>query len=446
VVRTLFAKILLWSVSVQVLTVGTILALVTFYLPESQAAVDNAFTLYADTAVALYEHFGPEALDKFLAHSGENTLLQLRLSTTKPGMDCAPRPQLDAQGGHRPAFDGSSSTSILARGTNDSYCLSIHAKNGGLPESAESRRSRLQITILLELFSCAGLSYFIARYLSRPISELRQAATRLAKGDLSVRVGQKFARRHDEAADLVREFDQMAERVAALIEAQRRLIGDVSHEIKSPLARLNMALGLARRDADAYAPKQFERMQREIDSISQLIRELLTLASLEAAGDKPLTDSIDLHEVIVEVLADIAFESPNRVEDLVFIAPDREVFIVGNKALLSRAIENVLRNAVFYTAPGAAIEIGYEALDNGGVRLSILDQGPGVPEQALSRLFDPFYRVDDARTRQTGGTGIGLAICQRAIELHQGTITAANRFPHGLAVVIELPQSQGNSD
>jgi len=428
--RTLFGKILLWSVSVQLVTVGTILALVTYYLPESQAAVDNAFSLYADTAVVLFERFGPEALDKFLAHSGDSTLLQLKLSATNAASDCGPRSK--------------NSTSIVARGQSGSYCLTVRAKNGGLPESPESRRSRLQLTILLELFSCAGLSYVIARYLSRPISDLRQAATRLAKGDLTARVGAKFSGRHDEAADLVREFDQMADRVAALIEAQNRLIGDVSHEIKSPLARLNMALGLARRDAEEHAPKQFERMQREIDNISQLVRELLILASLDAGAVKALSEPVNLVEVITDILANIAYESPDRAADLIFAKPERAVIVLGDRALLSRAIENVLRNAVFYTAAGAAIEVTCQAAADGRVRVTLRDQGPGVPEQALARLFDPFYRVDDARTRQTGGTGIGLAICRRAVELHHGSVRARNLDPHGLEVVMDLPQATEN--
>jgi two-component system sensor histidine kinase CpxA len=427
VLRTLFAKILVWSVAVQLVTVAVNLALVTYYLPESQHAVNNAFKLYADTAVTLYERFGPKALDQFLAESGANTLLQLRLSETDPETRCGP--------------GGDTTTSILARGRTGTYCLTVHATNGGLPESPESRRSRLQITVLLELINCAGLSYFIARYLSRPISELRRAARRLAVGDLGARVGARFSTRKDEAAELVRDFDQMADRVAGLIEAQRRLIGDVSHEIKSPLARLNVALGLARRDAEDHAPRQFARMQREIDAISQLVGELLTLASLDTAAPPP-DHLVDLGEVVRDVVADIAYESPARSADLSVAPPDRPVILRGDRTLLARAIGNVVRNAVFYTAPGAAIAIRWHPGETGRVRLTIRDQGPGVPEEALTHLFDPFYRVDDARTRRTGGSGIGLAICRRAVELHHGTVHARNVSPHGLEIVMDLPQSE----
>ncbi len=429
--RTLFAKILVWSVVVQLITVAVNLALVTYYLPESQHAVNNAFKLYADTAVTLYERFGPKALDQFLAQSGASTLLNLRLSTTDPGASCGPH--------------GDTTTSILARGRTGTYCLTVHAKNGGLPESPESRRSRLQITILLELINCAGLSYFIARYLSRPISELRLAARRLAVGDLGARVGARFSARKDEAAELVRDFDRMADRVSGLIETQRRLIGDVSHEIKSPLARLNVALGLARRDAEDHAPRQFARMQKEIDTISQLVGELLTLASLDTATAPP-DHRVDLGEVVGDVVADIAYEMPARARDLSVSATDHPVILRGDRTLLARAIGNVVRNAVFYTAPGAAIEIGFRPGAPVRVRLTIRDHGPGVPEKALGCLFDPFYRVDDARTRRTGGSGIGLAICRRAVELHGGTVHARNVTPHGLEIVIDLPQMSSERD
>lgn len=430
-VRTLFGKILLWSVVVQFLTVGTIFALATYYLPESQEAVDNAFQLYADTAVALYERFGAAAVDDFLARSGDNTLLFLKFSASTGGADCGPR--------------SDEVTSILAHGQGGSYCLTVQAKRGDLPATPDTRRWRLQIIVILELLSCPALSYAIARYLSRPISELRVAAERLAKGDLSARVGPRYSRRHDEAADLVREFDQMADRVVALIEAQRRLIGDVSHEIKSPLARLGVALGLAQRDAGEHAPRQFARMQRELDNTSQIVGELLTLASLDAATARLPDARFDLVQVVGGVVGDIAFETPDRAPDIVWEPPGGPLPVRGDHALMARAINNVVRNAVFYTAPGAAIAVGC-TVEGGRVRLAVTDQGPGVPPEALPRLFDPFYRVDDDRSRRTGGTGIGLAICQSAVQLHGGTVRARNVEPHGLEIVIDLPQAEPDAD
>jgi len=436
--RTLLGKIFIWSALAQVVTLGSILALVTFYLPESEDAVNNAWALYAHTAVALLERFGPGALDQFLKTTGEDTLLKLRLEATKTGTPCTPQ----APSGGLAAAVGEATTTIASRGLDGDYCLTVHAKAGGLPESPENRRSRLQIAILFELLSCAALSYLIARYLARPISELRSAAARLARGDLTARVGSKFASRNDEAADLVREFDQMAERVSELIEMQRRLIGDISHEIKSPLARLSVALGLARRSAEDYAPKQFARMQREIEKISLLLSELLTLAQLDQTGTCIRAETIDLPALVEKVVSDAVYESQDRTADVTFQKPAEPILVQADEILIRRAIENVLRNAIFYTANGIKVDVAVFKKDSGWAGVEISDGGPGVPDSTLAHLFEPFYRVDEARARKTGGTGIGLAICERAIRLHGGVVRARNGTPHGLVVEIGMPIQQ----
>jgi signal transduction histidine kinase len=291
--------------------------------------------------------------------------------------------------------------------------------------------------VIFELLSSAALSYIIARYLSRPISELRRVSAQLARGDLSARVGTKFARRKDEAAELVREFDQMAERLAALIEAQHRLIADISHEIKSPLARLSIALGLARRSAEQYAPRQFDRMQGEVDRISLLATELLMLERLDSASNMHL-GRVDLHALITEIIADACYESAQRRNDFV-LSCAASLVVSGDANLLRRLIENLVRNAIFYTQAGAKIEISAARIQPDRVRIEIRDHGPGVPAASLPHLFEPFYRVDQARGRKTGGTGIGLAICQRVVLLHHGLISASNAMPHGLVVTVELP-------
>ena len=436
--RTLFGKIFLWSAFAQVLTLGSILALVTFYIPDSEGAINNAWSAYAHTAVVLLEKFGPEALDEFLTKTGEDTLLQLRLQATPSGNTCAP----DGPAPSPPHPPEENTTTIAASGLEGDYCLTVHAASGGLPQSPKDRRSTLQIMILLELLSCAGLSYGVARYLSRPISELRSAASRLAEGDLTARVGGKFADRSDEAAGLVREFDQMADRVADLIDAQRRLIGDISHEIKSPLARLSVALGLARRTAETYAPRHFDRMERELERLSMLAGELLTLAKLEQGPAPASLTRVDLGAVVERVLADATFESQTRMGDVVFHKHDAPLPVAGDEDLLRRAIENVVRNAMFYTSPGTKVEIALSSTDSRTVKLEIRDHGPGVPEEALPHLFEPFYRVDRARARKTGGAGVGLSICERAVRLHGGKVSARNASPRGLIVEISLPLAE----
>jgi two-component system, OmpR family, sensor histidine kinase CpxA len=436
--RTLFSKIFIWSAFAQVLTLGSILALVTFYIPDSEGAINNAWSAYAHTAVVLLEKFGPEALDEFLTRTGEDTLLQLRLQATPAGNACAP----DAPSPSPPHPPEENTTTIAASGLEGDYCLTVHATSGGLPETPKDRRSSLQIMILLELLSCAALSYGVARYLSRPISELRSAAARLAQGDLTARVGGKLADRSDEAAGLVREFDQMAERVADLIDAQRRLIGDISHEIKSPLARLSVALGLARRTAETYAPRQFDRMERELERLNMLSGELLTLARLEQGPTLTQLATVDLGAIVERVLSDATYESQTRMGDIALHGNETPLLVHGDEDLLRRAIENVVRNAIFYTPPGTKVEVALSCPDERSARLEIRDHGPGVPEAALQHLFEPFYRVDQARARKTGGAGVGLSICERAVRLHGGKVAARNASPRGLVVDISLPLAE----
>ncbi len=442
--RTLFSKILIWSALAQLVIVGSIGALITYYIPESEDAVNNAWSLYAHDAVMLYEKMGPEALQDFLTRTGEDTLLQLQLALAKPGATCAPADMGAEIADSGKTGGGGDTTTIETGGSDGAYCLTVHAKPGGLPDSPESRRSRFQIAMGFELLSCVALSFLIARYLARPISELRRVSAQLARGDLGARVGAKFAGRKDEAAELVREFDQMAERLAALIAAQHRLIADISHEIKSPLARLSIALGLARRSAEEYAPRQFDRMQSEVDRISLLASELLILERLDSAASLTMKP-VDLEALIAEIIADACYESPPREGDFVFSCP-YGLRVVGDGNLLRRLIDNLIRNAVFYTQPGAAIEITVtEQTGEAGdprVIIEIRDHGPGVPPASLPHLFEPFYRVDEARGRKTGGAGIGLAICQRVVHLHHGTIGAANGEPRGLIVTIDLPAGQ----
>jgi two-component system sensor histidine kinase CpxA len=437
--RTLFSKILIWSAAAQLIIVITLAGFVKFYIPESEDAVNNAWSLYAHDAVMLYEKMGPVTLQEFLTRTGEDTLMRLQLALEQPGATCQPAAALTpiADSG---TSGGKATTTIKASGLDGDYCLTVHAKPTSLPETAASRRSRVQIAILFELLSSAALSYFIARYLSRPISELRRVSSQLALGDLNARVGSKFARRKDEAAELVREFDQMAERLSGLIETQHRLIADISHEIKSPLARLSMALGLARRSAEHYAPLQFDRMQSEVDRISLLATELLLLERIDSE-DAMRVGAVEIAALTAEIIADACYESSRAQEDFVVSCP-ADLVIAGDANLLRRLIENLVRNAIFYTQPGTEIAIGVSRKGEDRVLIEIRDRGPGVPQASLPHLFEPFYRVDEARGRKTGGTGIGLAICERVVHLHHGTISAANATPHGLIVLVDLPLNQ----
>ena len=289
------------------------------------------------------------------------------------------------------------------------------------------------ISMVLASIACL----LLAHYLSKPIWQLRLATKSLANGDLNARAGEKLGRRKDEIADLVRDFDTMAEQIRELLENQKRLLSDVSHELRSPLARLRVALALSRRREDESQRASHERIETEIERLDEMIGRILTLSRLESGQLKLTTSLVDLNELIDDVLADARFEAERTGHSIKFDS-DVQVQVDANEELLRSSIENIVRNALYYTAGTEPIHVKLSA-DNGAAVLRIRDNGPGVPQEALAKLFEAFYRVDDSRMMATGGTGLGLAIAKRAILAHNGTITAQNALPHGLLIEIRLP-------
>ncbi|BCR04315.1 two-component sensor histidine kinase [Desulfuromonas versatilis] len=294
---------------------------------------------------------------------------------------------------------------------------------------------------LVTAFVVTGLiAYLLARSLISPIGKLRRATQQFAAGDLATRVGPEI-HRNDEIAELARDFDRMAERIGDLVGSQQRLLRDISHELRSPLARLNVALGLARQKAGEAATLSLDRIEREAERLNELIGQLLTLTLLESGAERPAHDPVDLAELAGEVAADADFEARSRNRAVRLSAP-APLVVEGSRELLRRAIENVVRNAVRYTAEGTTVEITVAGRD-GSALVEVRDQGPGVAEAALEKLFHPFYRAEDARDRQSGGTGIGLAITERAVRLHGGSVRAANVPGGGLRIEIRLPLAAG---
>jgi two-component system, OmpR family, sensor histidine kinase CpxA len=297
------------------------------------------------------------------------------------------------------------------------------------------------LSILIGIISSGLVCYLLARYLTAPVVRLRAATQRLAAGDLSARAGGLGAPRRDEMAQLVRDFDAMAERLEAAVHAQARLLNDISHELRSPLARLNVASALAHQRAGVEAHSALERIDLEAERLNELIGGLLTIARLESGNDARQKSPIILGEIIEGIAADANFEAQGRkcgVESVI----REDCVVMGAPSLLHSAIENVVRNAARYTRAGTSAQITLErGQSNGGPEavIRIVDSGPGVPEEALDKLFRPFYRIDDARGRKTGGVGLGLAITERAVRLHGGTVKASNRPEGGLLVEIRLP-------
>ena len=296
---------------------------------------------------------------------------------------------------------------------------------------------RLSVTFIVAGVVC----YFLARSLTAPILQLQKAARRFAAGAMTTRVGPLLGGRKDEIADLGRDFDMMASRIGTLLDGQQRLLRDISHELRSPLARLNVALELARQRSGAEAAKALDRIEREAERLNQLIGELVTLTLLESGAEKIEMMPVDLSHLVQDVVDDANFEAQDRNRS-VGIVSSEEIAVTGSEELLRRAVENVVRNAVRYTDEDTAVEVGLFCRQERGRAAAVIrvhDHGRGVPEAALTQLFRPFYRVADARDRQTGGTGIGLAITERAVNLHGGTVEASNDPAGGLVVEIELP-------
>jgi two-component system sensor histidine kinase CpxA len=274
----------------------------------------------------------------------------------------------------------------------------------------------------------------LARYLSLPIVRLQKASRALAAGALDTRVGSPFDRRKDEVGRLARDFDAMAERLQALVTDKETLLRDVSHEFRSPLARIRVALALAQRRAGEAAQVDLQRIEQEAERLDQLVGQVMTLARLRKDAEIP-RKPIVLDQVLSEIVSDARFEHPEASVDY---RPSPVPAVLGDPQGLKSAIENVVRNAIAYAGDGQCIEVKLERVPD-GIAVRVLDHGPGVPEKDLKRIFEPFFRVDASRDHQTDGQGIGLAIAARVMELHGGKITARNRPGGGLEVELRLP-------
>lgn len=293
-------------------------------------------------------------------------------------------------------------------------------------------------TLLIALIVSGGVCFFLARYLVAPIDQLRLATRQIAAGDLNVRVSPMLrGRRNDDLGLLASDLDTMAERVRNLLESKQQLLRDVSHELRSPLARLQLALSLAQRpDSDGVA-RHLARIGCEADRLEQLIARTLRLASLESSLRGLEKVPLDLGELLRIIKTDVDIEADAQGCSVGFEC-EAALTVRGDPELLRSALENVIRNAVRYSPAGARVQITANRLLQ-SIEVVVRDGGDGVPEKDLALIFEPFYRVDAARNRAVGGDGLGLAIAARAVALHGGTIVARNRSTGGLAVHLSLP-------
>lgn len=286
---------------------------------------------------------------------------------------------------------------------------------------------RLALAVVVSGLVCYGLS----RLVTRRLRALQQASRQLAGGNLDTRL-QVRERGGDETDELARDFNTMASQLQQRLQAQRRLLGDVSHELRSPLARLRIALALAQDDEDGRAV-HLDRIEQETERLEELIGQLLS----SQASDATMDSYIDLVELLGQTCNDARYEGRDRRVRVTYHCELEQALIASGGDLLRRAFDNILRNALAYTAEGSVVDVFLECA-NGAYQVRVVDHGPGVPEHEVEHLFDAFYRVDTARARDTGGYGLGLSIARRAVEQHGGTIGARNTGS-GLEVSVTLP-------
>ncbi len=300
----------------------------------------------------------------------------------------------------------------------------------GLPET------RLAV-LLLALAATGVASWALTRSISRPVRALGAATRDLARGNLDIQLDPAVSARRDELGTLGRDFDAMALRLRDLLKGREQLLRDVSHELRSPLARMRVAVGLARQPGSDVA-RQTERIEGEIERLDRLIGQVLNLSRLDAQTGTSFEEEVDLVELMDGIARDAAFEAQARQVEVRWEPPREPHIVRGNTALLASAVENVVRNAVSYTAPSSTVRLSLERTGD-LQRIAVSDQGPGVPEAELERIFEPFHRVAESRARDSGGDGIGLAITARVMAAHRGTATAENALGGGLLVSLTVP-------
>lgn len=298
--------------------------------------------------------------------------------------------------------------------------------------------------LVAHLLASLIVASMLAHYFSRPIRSLRAAFQNAAAGKLDAGVDRIVGKRNDELSDLLEEFDRMARRLHALMESQRRLLHDVSHEARSPLARMQAAVGLARQQPHK-ADAMLDRIEREIGRIDRLVEELLTLARLEASESGALDEEVCIDTILADIMDSALFEAEANGKSI-YLSPPCHAMVKGNAELLHRAIENVVRNAIRHTDDGSRVDLKAQidpALH--WVNISICDNGPGVADSEIEAIFVPFVRGARAEAN-ADGHGLGLAIAMQITKMHKATIRASNRADGGLCVELAVPLCRQNQD
>jgi len=402
---------------------------------------------YADTAANLYVDEGPEALRRWLRNSMRQKHFRGSLFNNE-GRDILNR---RLPPGLAPLIEKAIAKSEPLQLVSPPHMLVVIPVNTAqgnffwvansriAPDAMQQNREyTLFFQLLLGLACILLASWLLSRMFTRPIRQLQQSAAQLGSGRMQTRTPPSLTTRGDEIGELAQSFDNMATQLEGLMSSHKQLLRDVSHELRSPLARLTVALELARDAAGDAAQNDLARIGLEADRLNALIGEVLTLARFEQSAIQADMTETDLTALLQEIVADARFEA-EAAGKRVQLKNMAACSMHSDRLWLGRALDNVLRNAVRHTNSGTEVEIDMRCSSE-QVTISVEDHGPGVPDDALEHLFEPFFRAEDSRARNSGGYGLGLAIARQVVELHRGEISASHAADGGLLVSITLPR------
>lgn len=453
---SLFLKIFLWFWLAIALLIG-VFSFVSWttqnepLVRQRRILFTESFNFQAQTAGQIYQNEKKAGLDEYLARlKNSERVAAVGFYDTNRRLISGD----DLSGNGLKLFDQAiqSDSVEFDRSTDETVAAKkIQLRDGGefvmitqlkrFPVVVSPDRNAWILRIFAVILTGGLVCYALARYMTSPIAKLQRATRHLASGELQTRVGEKVSKGGDELSQLARDFNEMAERIESLVTSEKRLTQDISHELRSPLARMNVALEIAKQKSNSDSQPILERIEKESNRLNEMISRLLILSKLESGAQELEKQNVNLKKIVEEIASDADFEAQAKGKAVKISAIEDSRFL-GSENLVRSAIENVLRNAVRYTDEKTAVEVSLRNL-NGDAVIEIKDHGGGVPENELENLFRPFYRVGEARERKSGGVGLGLAIAQRAVFAHKGTIKAQNTTD-GLLVEIKLPRNDAH--
>jgi two-component system sensor histidine kinase CpxA len=457
--QSLFFKIFLWFCVIVVL-VGTLLEtssiLANVYEERWQMVLHSIMPMEAEKCARMYETSGKQAVQDYLDELQRQKAVRFYFfdEDGNPLLDRGAPKFILKIASNREALNQTSKENLSLVVPKQGVAMRMVEGPSGRKYNLTFQQSPLTILpvsqvvgehpylrlLVVGLFG-AVLCFLLTRHITKPIVRLRAAAAGIAAGRFKTRVDPRVRRRHDEMGTLGRDFDRMAEQIEVLVTAQRDLLGDVSHELRSPLSRLTVALGLLHQASPEEAPEYLSRIGLEADRLDKLIGQLLTLTRIESGVESTQRETFDLTNLVQEVAADGDFEA--RAYDRTVKVVHADVCTMsGVPEMLRSAIENVVRNAIRHTPEQRSVDITIERRNAAPAPKAVVrvrDYGPGVPPGMLAEIFIPFRRGLAQPESEAQGAGLGLAIAERVVRMHDGAIRAENASSGGLIVVMDLP-------